>query len=123
MMAVDLSGAACAARRRAVFHAMGVKTMRCSLAFPPVLTSDKRRAIARDKQGTTILPRMGVPWAHTSAQGSRWRVGKKAFTMPLHPAQDGRAAAGASPRTLAVGRTWVPGAQRPASLSGATRTL
>jgi hypothetical protein len=47
MMAIDLSGAACAARRRAVFHALGVETMRHRLVFPPVLTRDKRRAIAR----------------------------------------------------------------------------
>jgi hypothetical protein len=62
MMAVDLSGAACAARRRAVFHAMGVQTMRRRLAFPPVLTRDKRRAIARDKQGTQIWTRLGAAY-------------------------------------------------------------
>src|SRR2546423_4012014 len=104
MMAVALSGAACAARRRAVFHAMGVQGMRRRLALPPVLTSYKRRDIARDKQGTTIWTRLGAAWPHTSGQGSRWRVGQKAFTMPLPPTKDGGAAAGASPRTLASGR-------------------
>src|SRR5262245_12723793 len=52
MMAVDLSEAACAPRRRTVFHAMDVKTMRRRLAFPPVLTRDKRRDIAR--KGTLV---------------------------------------------------------------------
>src|SRR5215218_5597311 len=52
MMAVDLSGAPCVARRRTVCHAMGVKTMRRRLAFPPVLTRDKRRDIAR--KGTLV---------------------------------------------------------------------
>jgi hypothetical protein len=122
MMAVGLSGAACAARSRAVFHAIGLKTRRRSLAFPPVLTSDKLRAMERDKPGTTIWPRMGAAWPNTSGQGSRWRGGQKAFTMPLPPAKDGRAAAGASPRTLAVGRKWGPGAQGSASLTGAQRT-
>jgi hypothetical protein len=123
MMAVGLSGAACAARRRAVFHAMGVQTMRRRLAFPPVLTCDKRRAMARDKPGTTIWARLGAAWSHTSGQGSRWRGGHKALTMPLPPAKDGRAAAGASPRTLAIGRKGVLGAQGPVALTGATRTL
>src|SRR5215470_3762557 len=47
MVAVDLSGAACAARRRAVSHAMGLKAMRRSPAFPPVLTSYKLLEIKR----------------------------------------------------------------------------
>src|SRR5215510_5412225 len=123
MIAVGRSRAACAARRRAVFHAMGLQTMRRSLAFPPVLTSDTRRAMEQDKPGTTIWPRMGAPWPLLCGQGSRWRVGKKAFTMPLPPAKDGRAAAGASPRTLAIGRKGVPGAQGPVALTGAQRTL
>jgi len=81
MVAVDPSGAACAARRRAVFHAMRLQTMRRSLAFPPVLTSDTRRAMEQDKPGTTIWPRMGAPWPLLCGQGSRWRGGKKVFTM------------------------------------------
>src|SRR5215470_12078388 len=123
MIAIDLSGAACAARRRAVFHAMGVQTMRHRLVFPPLLTRDTRRAMARDKPGTTRWTRLGAAWPHTSGQGSRWRGGQKAFTMPLPPAKDGRAAAGAAPRRLAVGRKGVPGAQGPVALTGATRTL
>src|SRR5215475_6230755 len=49
MVAVDLSGAACAARKRAVFHAMGSKTIPRSPAFPPVLTSYKLLEIERRK--------------------------------------------------------------------------
>src|SRR5215470_6660259 len=104
MMAIDLSGAACAARRRAVFHAMGVQTMRHRLVFPPVLTRDKRRAMARDKPGTTRWTRLGAAWPNKRSKGSRWRRGHKAFTMPLPPAQDGRAAAGAAPRALSGAR-------------------
>jgi len=65
---------------------------------------------------------MGAAWPHKSDQGSRRRGGQKTLTMPLPPAKDVRAAAGASPRPLAVGRKWGPGAQGPASLTGAKRT-
>src|SRR5215470_5778190 len=47
MVAVDPSGGACATRRRTVCHAMSLKTMRRSLAFPPVLTSYKLLEIER----------------------------------------------------------------------------
>jgi hypothetical protein len=47
MVAVDPSGAVCTARKRALFYAMGLKTMRRSLAFPPVLTSYKLLEIER----------------------------------------------------------------------------
>src|SRR5262249_29257421 len=57
MVAVDLSGAACAARRRAVFHAMGLKTMQRSLAFPPVLTSYKLLEIERPRLGRAAARR------------------------------------------------------------------
>jgi len=87
------------------------------------LTFYKLRDIERDKQGTKIWTRIGAAWPNKSGKGSRWRVGKKAFTIPLHTEKDGIAAAGSSPRTLAVGRKWVPGAQGPASLTGAKRTL
>lgn len=120
MMAIALSGATCAARRRAVCHAMGVQTMRHRLVFPPVLTRDTRRAMARDKPGTTRWTRLGAAWPHKRSKGSRWRGGQQAFTTPLPPAQDGRAAAGASPRTLAIGRKGVPGAQGPVALTRAS---
>src|SRR5215467_3792416 len=81
MMAIDLSGAACAARKRAVFHAMGLQTMRHRLVFPPVLTRDKRRAMARDKQGTTSWTRLGAAWPNKCSKGSRWRGGQKAFAQ------------------------------------------
>ena len=102
---------------------MGLKTMRRSLAFPPVLTSYKLREIERDQQGPNIWTRIGAAWPNKSGKGSRWRVGKKAFTIPLHTEKDVIAEAGSSPRTLAVGRKWVPGAQGPASLTEAKRTL
>jgi hypothetical protein len=41
MVAVDPSGAAYTAQKRAVFHAMGLKTIQRSPVFPPVLTSYK----------------------------------------------------------------------------------
>jgi hypothetical protein len=51
MVAVDPSGTACAARKRAVFHAMGSKTMPRSPAFPPVLTRYKLLEIERPHYG------------------------------------------------------------------------
>ena len=69
MMAIDLSGAACAARRRAVFHALGVKTMRHRLVFPPVLTRDKRRAIAR--KGACVMCCDHCDLRHTASNGAR----------------------------------------------------
>src|SRR5262245_41452207 len=131
MMAIDLSGAACAARRRAVFHAMGVQTMRHRLAFPPVLTRHKRRAMAR--QGTCVTCCDHCDLRHTASHGARqardntldppWRglaepaqqalqVARraKAFIMPLPPATGGRGATGASPLSHASGRNGVPGA-------------
>src|SRR5439155_21907205 len=86
-------------------------------------TSDYRRSMQISRLGTTYMPSLVAAWPHTSGQGSRWRGGHKALTMPLPPAKDGRAAAGAAPRTRAVGRTWGPGAQGPAALAGAQRTL
>src|SRR5262249_43758919 len=47
MVEVDPQGAACATRKRAVFHAMGSKTMQRSSAFPPVFTSYKPLEIER----------------------------------------------------------------------------
>jgi hypothetical protein len=47
MVEVDPQGAACAALKRAVFHAMGSQTMQRNPAFPPVLTSYKLREIER----------------------------------------------------------------------------
>src|SRR5215831_8856585 len=69
MMAIDLSGAACAARRRAVFHAMGLQTMRHRLAFPPVVTRHKRRAMAR--QGTCVTCCDHCDLRHTASNGAR----------------------------------------------------
>ena len=54
MVEVDPEGAACAARKRAVFHAMGLKTRQRSPAFPPVLTSYKPLEIERVVQGTSM---------------------------------------------------------------------
>src|SRR4051812_11749198 len=96
MIAVDLSGAACAARRRAVFHAMGLQTTRHRLAFPPVLLRDKRRAMERQGKCVTCCDHYDLlqtasngarqAWdnnldPHKRGQGSRWRGGKKVFTM------------------------------------------
>ena len=36
----------------------------------------------------TIGPRIGAARPHKSGQGSRWRVGKKAFTIPIHTEKD-----------------------------------
>src|SRR5262252_5853035 len=69
MMAIALSGAACAARRRAVFYAIGVQTMRHRLAFPPVLTRDKRRAMAR--QGTCVTCCDHCDLRHTASNCAR----------------------------------------------------
>src|SRR4029434_6494027 len=44
-------GVACAARKRAVFHAMGSKMMQRSPAFPPVLTGYKLLCATRWLKG------------------------------------------------------------------------
>jgi hypothetical protein len=49
------------------------------------LTFYKGREIERDKQGTKIWTRIGAAWPNKSGKGSRWRVGKKAFTIPCDP--------------------------------------
>ena len=69
MMAIDLSGAACAARRRAVFHALGVETRRHRLVFPPVLTRDKRRAMARNGACVMCCDHCGL--RQTASNGAR----------------------------------------------------
>jgi hypothetical protein len=58
------------------------------------LTFYKLREIERDKQGTKIWTRIGAAWPNKSGKGSRWRVGKKAFTIPIHTEKDGIAEAG-----------------------------
>jgi hypothetical protein len=46
------------------------------------------------KQGTKIWTRIGAAWPNKSGKGSRWRVGKKAFTIPIHTEKDMIAEAG-----------------------------
>src|SRR5262252_9243027 len=53
MVEVDPQGAACAALQRAVFHAMGSKTIQRNPAFPPVLTRYQLREMERCRYGLT----------------------------------------------------------------------
>ena len=52
------------------------------------------KATGKDKQGKKIWTRIGAAWPNKSGKGSRWRVGKKAFTIPIHAEKDVIAEAG-----------------------------
>src|SRR5215510_6297454 len=78
MVAVEPSGPACTARKRAVFHAMGSKTIPRRPAFPPVLTSYKLLEIERLKFGQDYANQLK---RRRAQPGDKWHLDEVFLTI------------------------------------------